>query len=68
MKVKVCLTIEQSTLERFRNAMYWTPGTGMSALVERFMDQIVDQLEEENKQQFLPRSGDMRKGRIKLSI
>ena len=65
MKTKVSFNIDSTILDRFKNAMYWTPGYTMSGVVEGCMQNIVEQLEEANKQQFLPRMGDMRGRRLK---
>jgi hypothetical protein len=62
MKAKISFTIDSDILERFKNAMYWTPGYTMSGVLQECMRNIVDQLEEDNKQQFLPRMGNLRRG------
>ncbi len=55
------------TIERARNAVYWTPGLTLAGLTESALTAYLDALEEERGEVFPQRQGELKLGRpIKL--
>lgn len=62
-KIRVTFYIDEETMERVRDAAWWTPGLTLSGLAERALLQSVEGLEEERGETFPPRNSESVKGR-----
>lgn len=51
------------TIERARNAVYWTPGLSVSSLVEESVNKAIDQLERKRGEAFPARPKQIKSGR-----
>jgi len=51
------------TIERARNAVYWTPGLSVSGLVEESVNKAIDQLERKRGEAFPARPKQIKSGR-----
>jgi hypothetical protein len=54
--------LREEIVERMRDAAYWIPGLTMTAIVEKSVEQYLDQLEKDMGK-IAPRSGDVKTGR-----
>lgn len=52
-----------ATIERARNAVYWTPGLSVSELVEQALATALDQLEKKRGEPFPARQKQLKSGR-----
>ena len=53
--------LEEETIERLKDVVYWTPGLNMSALAEEAMNDIIKK--KAGGRPFQRRNGEIRKGR-----
>ena len=60
-RLTVHITVE--TIERVKNAVFWTPGLTLAAMAEEALAGAVDKLEKKNKKKFKPRTSDLKGGR-----
>ena len=62
-KERVTFKLDAELIERIRDAVYWTPGATMAAVIERAMIDHLAKLERERGSKFPRRSGAVRTGR-----
>ncbi|MBV8590224.1 MAG: hypothetical protein JO212_09215 [Acetobacteraceae bacterium] len=62
-KERVTFKLDAELIEHIRDAVYWTPGATMAALIERAMIDHLAKLERERGSKFPRRSGAVRTGR-----
>lgn len=62
-KERVTFHLSKSTIDRVRNAVYWTPGLTMAALTEDALADYIAKLEKKNGESFKPRTGQIKTGR-----
>ncbi len=55
--------LPQETMERVRNAVYWTPGLTIAGMATQALEQFLDQIEAERGEPFPPRQGAIKTGR-----
>jgi hypothetical protein len=57
------VSLPEDTLERMRDAAYWTPGSTMAGLITTALEDFLKILEMQNGHPFAPRLGALRPGR-----
>ena len=62
-KERVTFQLPTETIERVRNAVFWTPGATMGAIMEEAVSVYLDQLEKRRGEPFPTRSGALKTGR-----
>lgn len=62
-KERVTFQLPTETIERARNAVFWTPGATMAALMEEALSVHLDRLEKKRGEPFPTRSGALKTGR-----
>ena len=62
-KRRLTLKISEGLIERFKNAVYWTPGITLSSLAEEGLFWAVRNLEQERKGPFPQREEELKTGR-----
>ena len=62
-KERVTFQVPVELIERTRNAVYWTPGATMAALMEAALTEHLEKLERDRGRRFEPRSGALKTGR-----
>jgi hypothetical protein len=62
-KERVTFQLPVALIERARDAVYWTPGATMAALMEAALSDHLEQLEKRRGQPFERRGGALRTGR-----
>jgi hypothetical protein len=62
-KTVVTIHIPIDTVERIRDAVYWTPGLTLASLAEQALEEMVARMEEERGEPFPPRAGKIKTGR-----
>jgi len=62
-KERVTFQLPPETIDRARNAVFWTPGATMAALMEEALSAYLDRLERKRGKPFPPRSSALRTGR-----
>jgi hypothetical protein len=62
-KERVTFQLPVDLIEQARDAVYWTPGATMAGLMERAFKAELGRLEQERKQPFPSRAGEIRTGR-----
>ena len=60
---RVTIALPADLMERARNAVYWTPGATLAALVEDAVADAMDRLEREKGGAYRPRSSNLKPGR-----
>lgn len=60
-RLTVHITVE--TIERVKNAVFWTPGLTLADLAEEALSSAVDALEKKNKKKFKQRTSELKGGR-----
>lgn len=62
-KERVTFQLPVDVIEQARNAVFWTPGATMSALMEEALTAHLERLEKKRGEAFPARSGALRTGR-----
>ncbi len=62
-KDRLTVHVTETLIDRVRNAVYWTPGLTLSALIETAGHDAVDALEKKQGGAFPPRRGQLQGGR-----
>lgn len=62
-KERMTIQINKATVERVKNAVYWTPGLTIAQLTEEALNQALDQLEKQRGSPFTQRKSELRPGR-----
>jgi hypothetical protein len=62
-KERATFQLPAELIERARNAVFWTPGATMAALMEAALAHHLDRLEKARGEQFPPRSAALKTGR-----
>jgi len=62
-KERVTFQLPTETIERARNAVFWTPGATMAAIMEEALSVHLDRLEKKRGEPFPTRSGALKTGR-----
>ena len=62
-KERVTFQLPVETIERARNAVFWTPGATMAALMEEALSVHLDRLEKKRGEAFPTRSAALKTGR-----
>lgn len=60
---RLTVQIDETVIERARNAVYWTPGLTLSAFVEKALVRALFGLEEQRGEAFPNRQKDLKAGR-----
>ena len=62
-KERATFHLPTDLLDRTRNAVYWTPGATLAALMEEALTSPLDRLEKKRGEPFAPRTGAIKTGR-----
>ncbi len=62
-KTRITFYISMDTVERAKNAAYWTPGVTLSSLAEEAIVQHIERMEGERCDPFPKRENELAKGR-----
>jgi len=62
-KTRITFYISKDTVEKAKNAAYWTPGMTLSSLAEHALGVMVDDLEKVRNAPFPQRESELAKGR-----
>lgn len=62
-KERVTFHLAKSTIDRVRNAVFYTPGLTMAALTEDALSEYIDKLEKKQGEPFKHRTGQVKTGR-----
>jgi len=62
-KQRLSVVVTADTLDRAKNAVYWTPGLTLAQLTETALQATLDALERQNGGPFAMRGGELRGGR-----
>ncbi len=62
-KTRITFYMSMDTIEKAKNAAYWTPGMTLSSLAESALAQHIDDLEHKRSEPFPRREGELAKGR-----
>lgn len=60
---RITVQLPAATLDRLRNAVYWTPGVTLTGFVERCVSERVDRMEQERGSTFPSRTKELKPGR-----
>lgn len=61
------VSLPADLVERMRDAAYWTPGQTMASLISNALQDFLSTLEAKNGHPFMPRLGDLKPGRPRVS-
>ena len=64
---RMTVSLPEDTLERMRDAAYWTPGSTMARMIATALEDYLKVLELQNGRPFAPRLGALRPGRPRLN-
>ncbi len=64
---RMTVSLPEGTLERMRNAAYWTPDSTMAGMITTALEDFLQILELQNGHPFAPRLGALRPGRPRLN-
>jgi hypothetical protein len=64
---RMTVSLPEDTLERMRDAAYWTPGSTMAGMITTALEDYLKILELQNGHPFAPRLGALRPGRPRLN-
>lgn len=64
---RMTVSLPEDTLERMRDAAYWTPGSTMAKMIATALEDYLKGLELQNGRPFAPRLGALRPGRPRLN-
>ncbi|THB65170.1 MAG: hypothetical protein D6E12_13215 [Desulfovibrio sp.] len=62
-KTRITFYLTTDTVERAKNATFWTPGMTLSSLAERALEEAVSRLENDRGEAFPQRDAELAKGR-----
>lgn len=62
-KERLTIHLPVETIERAKNAVFWTPGLTLADLGERALGRLLDDLEKERGEKFAPRLNELKGGR-----
>jgi hypothetical protein len=62
-KERMTIQISKDTIERAKNAVYWTPGLTIAQLTEEALNIVLDEMEKERGEAFPQRKAELRPGR-----
>ena len=65
---RMTVSLPEDTLERMRDAAYWTPGSTMARMIATALEDYLKVLEFQNGRPFAPRLGALRPGRPRLNV
>jgi hypothetical protein len=63
IKERLTVHLSLDLIDRLKNAVFWTPGMTMAALVEDAVRQAIDRMEKQRGEPFETRTGMVRRGR-----
>lgn len=64
-KMRFTTHLRRCTIERLKNAVYWTAGCTITSLVDDCISYHLDAMEYERKSKFLNREKPLNKGKVK---
>jgi hypothetical protein len=64
---RMTVSLPEDTLERMRDAAYWTPDSTMAGMITTALEDFLKSLELQNGHPFSPRLGALRPGRPRLN-
>ncbi len=64
---RMTVSLPEGTLERMRDAAYWTPGSTMAGMIAAALEDYLKGLELQNGRPFAPRLGALKPGRPRLN-
>jgi hypothetical protein len=62
-KERMTIQISKDTIERVKDAVYWTPGLTVAQLTEEALEHALDRLEKKNGKTFEKRKSQLKPGR-----
>ena len=62
-KTRITFYISQDTVEKAKDAVFWTPGMTLSSLAEQSLGIQINRMEDERGESFPPRESELAKGR-----
>lgn len=63
LKERMTIQISKDTIERAKNAVYWTPGLTIAQLTEEALNLVLNEMEKERGGSFPQRKSELRPGR-----
>lgn len=62
-KTRITFYLPVSTVDKAKDAVFWTPGMTLSGLTERALSKYIDEMESDRGEVFPPREAEPAKGR-----
>lgn len=63
LKERMTIQINKETIERAKNAVYWTPGLTIAQLTEEALNLVLNEMEKDRGESFPQRKSELRPGR-----